>query len=100
MLVPVMKKIKFKSKVWIYPSTAASWYFVAVPELESKKLRVHQSKSFGILPVTVQVGKTKWDTSLFYSTQGKGYILPLKKLIRKKEGIQDGDTVEVQICIK
>jgi hypothetical protein len=90
-----MKTYSFKSKVWIYPGTSQSWYFASVPIDISLTLRSFQNKSFGILPIVACVGSTTWKTSLFYSRQGKGYVLPLKKDIRRKEGIQDGDTVSI-----
>lgn len=90
-----MKTYSFKSKVWIYPGASQSWYFASVPVHISLDLRSLQNTSFGMLPISACIGSTTWKTSLFYSRQGKGYILPLKKDIRKKEGIQDGDTVLV-----
>lgn len=90
-----MKEYSFNGKVWIYPGMSQSWFFVAVPLDISNALRMYQNKSFGTLPVIVCIGSTTWKTSLFYSRQGKGYILPLKKEIRKKEGIQDGDALSV-----
>lgn len=94
-----MKKFSFDSTVWIYPGASQSWYFVSVPIDISKKLRDVQNKSFGMLPIHAYIGSTSWDTSLFYSTQGKGYLLPIKKGVRKKEGIQDGDMVTVKVQI-
>ncbi len=43
------------------------------------------------------VGSSVWSTSLFPSTELGAYVLPAKKAIRGKEGIEVGDTATFEI---
>ncbi len=100
-----MKKATYKisPKVWIYPSSVASWHFVTVPKKESaqiKKSFVGLTKGWGSLPVVVALGKSKWNTSIFPDSKSGTYILPLKAAIRKKEGIMADDVVKISFTIQ
>jgi hypothetical protein len=94
-----MKKISFKSKLFKWQGQSA-WYFITVPEKESKKLRALPTKKkrgFNSIKVRAKIGKTSWDTSLFPMKEGP-YLLPIKSAVRRAEGLDDGDTAKV-VCI-
>jgi hypothetical protein len=50
---------------------------------------------WGMIPVTAHVGATTWTTSLF--PKDGGYLLPLKVVVRRAEGIDVGDVVDVRL---
>jgi len=50
---------------------------------------------WGVIPVTVRIGKTKWTTSLF-PKDGR-YLVPIKASVRKAEKLEKGDTVSVRL---
>jgi hypothetical protein len=78
----------------------APFYFVAVPDDESAKIKEVSSLvsyGWGVIPVSVRIGKTEITTSLF-PKQGK-YLVPLKDALRKPEGIVVGQTVEITLTI-
>ena len=78
----------------------APFYFVAVPEHESaaiKEVSRLVSYGWGVIPVTVRVGKTEIATSLF-PKQGS-YLVPLKDAIRKPEGLEVGRLVKITLTI-
>ena len=52
-------------------------------------------RGFGSLRVHVTIGESNWATSLFRESKSGSYILPLKKEIRSKEKITEGDLVSV-----
>jgi hypothetical protein len=85
------KKYKFKAKVWIWPGDAG-WHFVNLPKEMSVKIRSVYTKGF--VPIIANIGKTKWETSLF-PHKLSGYLLSVKKDIRKKEGIYEGEEITV-----
>ncbi|PIR55503.1 DUF1905 domain-containing protein [Candidatus Peregrinibacteria bacterium CG10_big_fil_rev_8_21_14_0_10_36_19] len=92
---------KFNSQVWIYPGVAA-WHFVNLDKDTSeliKNLYAPFTKGFGSLPVTVTVGKTSWETSIFPDKKSGSYLLPLKANIRKKENIKADDTIKFEVKI-
>lgn len=99
-----MKNCEYKitAKVWLYPGPAA-WHFITLPPKESKEITAHFSalkRGWGSLRVEVTIGKTSWDTSIFPDQKRGGYLLPLKKEIRKKEKINEGDTLTFLLKIK
>jgi len=78
----------------------APFYYVAAPEPESADIEdvSHMvSYGWGCIPVTVRIGTTVWETSLF--PKDGLYLVPLKAAVRRAEGIDDGDTVRVQLTV-
>jgi hypothetical protein len=53
---------------------------------------------WGMIPVTVRIGKTEWKTSLF-PKDGR-YIVPLKDSVRKPENLDEGDKVTVRLEVR
>lgn len=95
-----MKKIyKFRAGVWLWPGVGG-WHFVNVPEKISNEIREKYGK--GMVKVVVKVGNTKWGTSLFPYRNPKGdfgYLISIKKIVRKKEEISEGDIIELSFKI-
>ncbi|HCK65553.1 MAG TPA: DUF1905 domain-containing protein, partial [Anaerolineae bacterium] len=50
---------------------------------------------WGVIPVTVRIGKTEFTTSLF--PKDGLYLVPLKVVVRKKENLEEGDTVKLNL---
>ena len=46
-----------------------------------------------------KIRETLWDTASWYDTKLNTYILPLKADIRKKEKIEIGDILEIEIIL-
>lgn len=53
------------------------------------------SYGWGCIPARVQIGATRFRTSLF-PRQG-GYLVPIKVLVQRAEGIAVGDRVRVRL---
>lgn len=78
----------------------AAWHFAYVPKKESEIIREKHrrvARGWGSIPVTAQIGKTAWKTSIFPDKKSGQYLLPLKLEIRKKEEIGDGDTIKLSL---
>ena len=76
----------------------APYYYVAVPDDDSadiKEASAMLTYGWGVIPVVVRVGNTEWETSLF--PKGGRYLVPLKDRVRRAEGIDDGDVIEVRL---
>lgn len=83
---------------WRGPSP---FYYVAVPEEQSLDIKDVSSLvtyGWGVIPVTVRIGKTVWTTSLF--PKDGLYLVPLKDRIRRAEKIEVGDVVSLRLEIK
>ncbi|MFT6292072.1 MAG: hypothetical protein ACJAR2_002685 [Ilumatobacter sp.] len=91
----------FDATLWEWTNTA-SWYFLSLPETEADDIEERfgrTSVGFGSVRVEVTVGETTWRTSIFPSTAEKTYVLPVKKAIRKAEGLEPGSTARVWLMI-
>ncbi len=86
-------------EIWFWKGPAP-WYFITVPEEDSLDLEATStfvSYGWGMIPVTVQIGETRWTTSLF--PKDGGYVVPVKVAARKAENLDVGDTVTVRLAI-
>jgi hypothetical protein len=91
--------LEFSAEIWFWKGPAP-WHFVTVPEddcvlLESTSAFV--SYGWGMIPVTAQIGKTRWTTSLF--PKDGTYIVPLKTDVRKAERLDVGNTVHIRVTV-
>lgn len=96
------KTYLIKAKVWLYPGMTG-WHFVTIPANTSKDIDYYFSQAkrgWGSLPVLVTIGKTSWRTSIFPDKKSDSYLLPLKAEVRKKETIQEGDSITFSLKIK
>ena len=92
--------IVFDAELWLWDARRAdSWTFVSLPVEESEEIRelaAGPRRGFGSLRVRVAVGATTWTTSIFPGEGGR-YALPVKRAVRKAEGIEAGDTATVTV---
>jgi hypothetical protein len=68
---------------------------IAAHEFE-RRLEMGKRRGFGSVKVTVTLGESRWQTSLFPNKDGS-WFLPIKKPVRAAEGLVDGDEVEVEL---
>jgi hypothetical protein len=91
--------IEFNGKIWFWKGPAP-WYFVTVPAEQSddiKAISASVTYGWGVIPVQVRIGKTKWTTSLF--PKDDRYLVPIKASIRKAEKLEEGDNVTIQLKV-
>lgn len=96
------KPFTIKAKVWLYPGDAA-WHFVSLSKATSTKIKQRfgaQARGWGSLPVTVKLGESEWETSIFPESKEGCYLLPLKAQIRKREAVFAGDTITFSLTIR
>ena len=91
--------LEFSGEVWFWRGPSP-YHFVTVPEDESAELQATSALvtyGWGMIPVEVRIGSTRWTTSLF--PKDGGYVVPLKGLVRNAERITVGDTVTVRLAV-
>jgi Domain of unknown function (DUF1905) len=89
----------FSGEIWYWRGPAPH-HFVTVPEAECRELAESASLvsyGWGMIPVAVRIGGTDWTTSL-WPKDGR-YIVPLKAVVRKVEGLELGDTVTIRLTV-
>lgn len=91
--------VEFDGPVWFWRGPAP-WYFVTVPDDERQDLQATSSAvsyGWGMIPVTAHIGSTSWSTSLW--PKDGSYVVPLKAVVRRAEGIDEGDVVTVRLSV-
>ncbi|MFN8441826.1 MAG: DUF1905 domain-containing protein [Caldilineaceae bacterium] len=91
--------IEFSGKIWFWKGPAP-WFFVTIPPQPSSDIKAissHVTYGWGVIPVHVQIGKSKWQTSLF--PKDGSYLVPIKASVRKAEKIEEGDDVTIQLKV-
>jgi hypothetical protein len=73
----VTASYSFKAELWLYPGEAG-WHFLTLP---------------------AKVAGHSWQTSLFRDNKSSSYLLPVKKGVRDKAKIDDGDEVTVHLSL-
>jgi hypothetical protein len=101
MTVAPMEPIEFVAELWLWDARRAdTWTFVSVPSELSAEIRDRAAAlppaGFGSVRVAVTLGTSTWQTSVFPGDDGH-YGLPVKKAVRRKEGVEAGDLVRVRL---
>lgn len=93
--------VEFAAELWLWQARRLdSWTFVSLPAAASEDIREltgGQARGFGSVRVRVTVGGSVWTTSIFPDSARGGYVLPVKRAVRKAEGLDTGDTVRVTV---
>jgi len=97
------KEYSFRSKLWKWNEGKGAWYFMDLPDKESAEIKENYpfaGRGFGSVPVTVTIKDQVWQTSVFPDSKSGKYILPVKKSVREKAGIDEDGVVEFGIKIE
>lgn len=93
----------FASKLWEYGGQG-SWFFITLPVDYAQDIKSivepSSKKGFGSLKVKATINNQTWETSIFPDSKSKSYVLPVKKEIRIKAKITEGDDINVTLEIK
>jgi hypothetical protein len=79
-----------------------SWVFASLPDdLADVIDEVHgpTGRGFGSRRVEVVLGGQVWRTSIFPDAKHGSYVLPVKKDVRRKAGVDAGDVVEIDLSL-
>jgi Domain of unknown function (DUF1905) len=63
---------------------------------EIRDLAGGSARGFGSLRVRVAVGESRWTTSIFPDST-RGYVLPVRRAVRKAEALEVGDVATVTV---
>lgn len=91
--------LAFEAEIWIHTGQVP-WHFVTLPldladEVRARGAGAH--RPFGSLPIRATLGSTTWETSLFADSKAASYLLPIKAQVRRRERLDAGQLVRVQI---
>jgi Domain of unknown function (DUF1905) len=91
--------LEFSGEMWFWRGPSP-WHFVTVPEEQCGALGAASALvtyGWGMIPVAARIGRTEWTTSL-WPKDGR-YIVPVKALVRKAEGLDVGDLVQIRLAV-
>lgn len=94
-------QFSFVAKVWEWDGPQA-WHFVSLPvDLADlvKESFGHNARGFKSLRVEVKISEEIWRTSIFPDSKRGTYLLPIKKDMRKRLGVEVGSRVKIEITI-
>lgn len=94
-------KYQFSAKLWRHNSEGG-WYFITLPSDYSNEIRSNlqwQEEGWGRMKAIAQLKGINWNTSIWFDTKKKSYILPIKSEIRKKLLLQEDDLLTMNILI-
>ncbi len=90
----------FDGELW-YWRGPAPYHFVTVPPDAARaigRVAADVTYGWGMIPVSVRVGASAWETSLW--PKDGGYVLPIKDAFRKAEQLALGDIVAVSLGVR
>jgi hypothetical protein len=93
-------QFEFTGEVWPWRGPAP-YHFITVPDdfsTEVHSLSPLVSYGWGVIPVSVRIGETEWETSLF--PKDGLYAIPIKDAVRRAEDLTDGDAVTVELTVR
>jgi len=93
-------ELRFEAEVfhWRGPSP---YHFVRVPDDAAgliHALAPMVTYGWGVIPAEGRIGATDFTTALF--PKDGGYLVPIKDAVRKAEGLEIGDAVDVLLVIR
>ncbi|HET9417584.1 MAG TPA: DUF1905 domain-containing protein [Candidatus Limnocylindria bacterium] len=92
-------ELEFDGEV-VYWRGPSPYHFVTIPHEQCREIASLSSLvtyGWGVIPVTAELGSSRWTTSLF-PRQGS-YFLPVKDAVRKAEQLELGESVSVRLNI-
>ena len=92
-------ELEFDGEIWEWRGPAPH-HFVTVPREESAAIEATSaltSYGWGCIPVAARVGSTDFTTALI--PRDGCYALPLKAAVRRAEGLDVGDHVDVRLVL-
>ena len=92
--------LEFSGRIFFWKGPAP-WFFVTVPEEQSRDLKAISNLvtyGWGVIPVHVRIGRTEYTTSLF--PKDGLYLVPIKASVRKAEDLSEGDEITIQLEVR
>ncbi len=90
---------QIEGKVWKVDGPAG-WYFLSMEKSLSRHIRkefFNSEEGWGRLKATLSLRKSNWNSAIWFDTKLECYLVPIKKEIRKIEGITDGTLIRLQV---
>jgi hypothetical protein len=93
--------LTFEAEIWLTPGEGG-WHFATLPHDVADEVRARRAASapFNTVPVTVTIGSSSWNTSLFADRKSDSYLLPIKAEVRRRESLGAGDRTTIAVELR
>ena len=93
--------MEFEGELWQHGGDGG-WFFVTLPAEVAEEVREEAPppSGFGSVRVSVVLGESRWQTSLFPDAKTGSYVLPVKKQVRQANDLLPGDRVTVTVEVE
>lgn len=95
--------VTFDAELWFWDARRDdSWTFVSLPKEASSEIRELADgprRGFGSLRVRATVGGSTWTTSIFPDGRQGCYVLPVKRAVRRAEGLAVGEVATLTVDV-
>jgi hypothetical protein len=94
--------VAFEAELWLWDARGTdAWTFVSLPAEASDEISALTDdggrRGFGSVRVRVSLGGSTWLTSIFPDAGRGCYVLPVKRAVRRAEGLGVGDVAAVTL---
>ncbi len=89
---------EFEAELFLWSARREVWTFVQLPDDASAdvvEVAGDVPRGWGAVKVLARIGTTTWRTSVFPDAARGGYVLPVKREVRERNGLGPGDTASV-----
>lgn len=92
-------RYEFEATLFRWEARRELWVFARLPEDVSEEIHLqpHPPAGFGSVKVMVTLGGSRWSTSIFPESADGTYVVAIKGEVRRKEGVELGDTVRLGV---
>ena len=96
---------QFTAELWRWrgkDDAPGSWFFLSLPHdvadaVDDAAPGSGPGAGFGSVRVEVTIGTSTWRTSLFPSKAEETFVLPVKRTVRDREGLEEGAACGVRL---
>lgn len=97
------ERLSHRGTLWRWSGgSGGTWHFITIDGEAGEALSATAlmrrleglARGFGSLKVRATIGDSRFETSVFPS-KSEGWMLPVKAAVRRAEGLEEGEEVEV-----
>lgn len=92
---------QFKANMWKHKAEGG-WYFISIPQEYSEEIRTNlqwQEEGWGRMKADAIINDFSWNTSIWFDSKLKLYILPVKAEVRKKLALTEEKELSVTVLV-
>ncbi|OCC23642.1 hypothetical protein MB02_10775 [Croceicoccus estronivorus] len=102
------ERVACRTRLWRWTAgNSGAWFFLTISGEAAEQIAGHalmrrlelgKTRGFGAVKVSVRIGSSCWDTSVFPSADNT-WILPVKAAIRRAENLTEGSYADVELVL-